>query len=132
MVIFIFFKHFFYCFVFFEKKYPIFLKSMTKIAPFPQPNFAIWFHFLAIFQQPQGVQCCWKSGKKRNHIAKFGCGSGAILVILFKKMGYFFWKIRKKLKKIKKVILENMNIILSAYTLIYVSPKNIIFLEIFF
>ena len=41
----------------------------------------------AIFQQPQGVQCCWKIAKKRNHIAKFGCGNGAILVILFKKMG---------------------------------------------
>ena len=43
----------------------------------------------AIFQQPQGVQGCWKIAQKRNHIAKFGCGNGAILVILFKKTGFF-------------------------------------------
>ena len=43
----------------------------------------------AIFQQGQGVQGCWKIVKKRNHIAKFGCGNGAILVILFKKTGFF-------------------------------------------
>ena len=53
------------------------------------------------------------------------------LVILFKKIGYFFSKSVKNLKKFKKIILENMNIILSAYTLIHVSLKNIILLEIF-
>ena len=36
------------------------------------------------------------------------------------------------MKKMKKIIQKIMNIILSTYTLIYVSPKNIIFLEIFF
>ena len=33
----------------FEEKNRIFLKSMTKIAPFPQPNFAKWLRFLTIF-----------------------------------------------------------------------------------
>ena len=49
------------------------------------------------------VQIPGKLSKIESHIAKFGCGSGAILVILFKKIGYFFSKIRKKWKKIKKI-----------------------------
>ena len=53
-VIFMIFKIFFLFFSIFygflRKKYPIFLKSMTKIAPFPQPNFAIWLWFLTIFR----------------------------------------------------------------------------------
>ena len=36
------------------------------------------------------------------------------------------------MKKNNFFFLKNMNIILSTYTLIYVSPKNIIFFEIFF
>ena len=44
-IIFMFFKIFFSIVLnflrIFQKKYPIFLKSMTKIAPLPQPNFAI-------------------------------------------------------------------------------------------
>ena len=47
----------------FEKKYPIFLKSMTKIAPFPQPNFSIWLRFLTIFHQPWTPGPWWKIAK---------------------------------------------------------------------
>ena len=61
----------------------------------------------AIFHQAQGVQGWWKIAKKRNHIAKIGCGSGAILVILFKKTGFFCWKIRKKNEKKLKTYLKN-------------------------
>ena len=53
----------------------------------------------AIFQDDSCGQSSWKIVKNRSHIAKFGCGSGAILVILFKKIGYFFSKIRKMEKK---------------------------------
>ena len=56
----------------------------------------------AIFQYDSCGQSYGKIVKNRSHIAKFGCGSGAILVILFKKIGYFFSKIRKKWKKWKK------------------------------
>ena len=38
----------------------------------------------------------------------------------------------QKNEKKEKIIQKFMNIILSTYTLIYVSPKIIIFLEIFF
>ena len=78
----------------------------------------------AIFHQAQGVQGWWKIAKKRNHIAKFGCGSGAILVILFKKIGYFFSKIRKKWKKWKKNILKIINITHSIYAFMYVLKKE--------
>ena len=81
----------------------------------------------AIFHQAQGVQGWWKIAKKRNHIAKFGCGSGAILVILFKKMGYFFSNIRKKWIFFKKNILKIINISLSTYSLMYVLKKKINF-----
>ena len=47
----------------FEKKYPIFLKSMTKIAPLPQPNFSIWLRFLTIFHQPWTPGPWWKIAK---------------------------------------------------------------------
>jgi len=50
MIFKIFFLIFFHFLRIFEKKYPIFLKSMTKIAPLPQPNFAIWLRFLTIFR----------------------------------------------------------------------------------
>merc|ERR1712208_134172 len=62
--------------------------------------------------------------KNRSHIAKFGCGSGAILVILFKKIGYFFSKIRKKWKKWKKNILKIINITHSIYAFMYVLKKE--------
>ena len=58
--------------------------------------------FFAIFHKQQHTQSLWKIAKNRSHLAKFGCGSGAILVILFKKIGYFFWKIPKKCKKWRK------------------------------
>ena len=48
---------------FLKKKYPIFLKSMTKIAPFPQPNFAIWLRFLTIFQEDWPHESSWKIAK---------------------------------------------------------------------
>ena len=73
----------------------------------------------------------WENSENDVFWLRVACVNGAILVILFKKIGYFFLKIHKKLKTIKKIILKIMNIILSTYTLIYVSPKNIIFLEIF-
>ena len=55
---------------------------------------------LRIFQLFSDTQNSWKIVKNQSHLAKFGCGNGAILVILFKKIGYFFSKIQKKLKKI--------------------------------
>ena len=57
----------------------------------------------AIFQDDSCGQSYWKIVKNRSHIAKFGCGSGAILVILFKKIGYFFQKSVKHGKKLKKI-----------------------------
>ena len=57
----------------------------------------------AIFQDDSCGQSSWKIVKNRSHIAKFGCGSGAILVILFKKIGYFFQKSVKNGKKFKKI-----------------------------
>ena len=44
----------------------------------------------AIFQDATGGTDPWKIVKNRSHIAKFGCGNGAILVILFKKTGFCF------------------------------------------
>ena len=71
----------------------------------------------------------WENSENDVFLLRVACVSGAILVILFKKIGYFFSQksIKKLKKKIKKIILKIMNIILSTYTLIYVSPKNIIF-----
>ena len=46
MIFKIFFFHFFHFLRIFEKKYPIFLKSMTKIAPFPQANWSKKLQFL--------------------------------------------------------------------------------------
>jgi len=46
------------------------------------------------------------------------------LVILFKKIGYFFSKIRKKWKKSKKNILKIINITHSIYALMYVLKKE--------
>jgi len=46
------------------------------------------------------------------------------LVILFKKIGYFFSKIRKKWKKNKKNILKIINITHSIYALMYVLKKK--------
>ena len=62
--------------------------------------------------------------KNCNFLLQLACGNGAILVILFKKIGYFFSKIRKKLKKIKKIILKIINIRPSTYSLMYVLKKN--------
>ena len=75
----------------------------------------------AIFQDDSCGQSSWKIVKNRSHIAKFGCGSGAILVILFKKIGYFFSKIRKKWKK---NILKIINITHSIYAFMYVLKKE--------
>jgi len=78
----------------------------------------------AIFRDVTGGTDTRKIVKNRSHIAKFGCGSGAILVILFKKIGYFFSKIRKKWKKNKKNILKIINITHSIYALMYVLKKK--------
>ena len=61
----------------------------------------------AIFWDVTGGTDTRKIVKNRSHIAKFGCGSGAILVILFKKIGYFFSEIRKKWKKINNKYFKN-------------------------
>ena len=63
MIFWIIFLIFFHFFADFSKKNPVFLKSMTKIAPFPQPNFAIWFRFWAIFHQPWTPWPWWKIPK---------------------------------------------------------------------
>ena len=63
--------------------------------------------------------------KKQLHLAKFGCVSGAILVILFKKMRFFSSKIRKKWKTAKKIILKIINIYLSTYTSIYQKIRSL-------
>ena len=78
----------------------------------------------AIFRDVTGGTDTRKIVKNRSHIAKFGCGSGAILVILFKKIGYFFSKIRKKWKKWKKYILKIINITHSIYAFMYVLKKE--------
>ncbi len=78
----------------------------------------------AIFPYDSCGQSYGKIVKNRSHIAKFGCGSGAILVILFKKIGYFFSKIRKKWKKWKKNILKIINITHSIYAFMYVLKKE--------
>ena len=78
----------------------------------------------AIFRDVTGGTDTRKIVKNRSHIAKFGCGSGAILVILFKKIGYFFSKIRKKWKKWKKNILKIINITHSIYAFMYVLKKE--------
>ena len=79
----------------------------------------------AIFRDVTGGTDTRKIVKNQSHIEKFGCGNGAILVILFKKIGYLFSKIRKKLKKIKKIILKIINIRPSTYSLMYVLKKKI-------
>ena len=83
----------------------------------------------AIFRDVTGGTDTRKIVKNQSHIEKFGCGNGAILVILFKKIGYFFSKIRKKLKKIKKIILKIINIRPSTYSLMYVLKTKSIFLR---
>ena len=65
----------------------------------------------------------WENSENDVFWLRVACVNGAILVILFKKTGFFFEKSAKKLKKIQKIIQK----ILTTYTLIYVSPKNIIF-----
>ena len=48
---------------FFEKNISIFWKNYTFFYSFPQPNFAIWLCFLAIFQRPQTYWGLWKIAK---------------------------------------------------------------------
>ena len=79
----------------------------------------------AIFHQGPGVQGWWKIVKNQSHLAKFGCGNGAILVILFKKMRFFSSKIRKKWKTAKEIILKIINIYLSTYTSIYQKIRSL-------
>ena len=52
----------------------------------------------AIFRDIPGGTDDRKIVKNQSHLAKFGCGNGAILVILFKKMQFFSSKMRKKWK----------------------------------
>ena len=58
----------------------------------------------AIFRAVMGGTDDRKIVKNQSHLAKFGCVSGAILVILFKKMRFFSSKMRKKWKIAKKYI----------------------------
>ena len=51
--------------------------KMTKIAPFPQPNFAKWLWFLAIFQHSLVYLLCWKIAK--NH---FFCSRWPVEMVL--------------------------------------------------
>ena len=62
--------------------------------------------------------------KNCHFLLQLACGNGNILVILFKKIGYFFSKIRKKWKKSKKNILKIINITHSIYALMYVLKKK--------
>ena len=62
--------------------------------------------------------------KNCHFLLQLACGNGAILVILFKKIGYFFSKIRKKWKKWKKNILKIINITHSIYAFMYVLKKE--------
>ena len=80
---------------------------------------------LRIFQLFSDTQNSWKIVKNQSHLAKFGCGNGAILVILFKKMRFFSSKMRKKWKTAKKIILKIINIYLSTYTSIYQKIRSL-------
>ena len=80
---------------------------------------------LRIFQLFSDTQNSWKIVKNQSHLAKFGCVSGAILVILFKKMWFFSSKMRKKWKTALKNILKIINIILSTYTWIYLLKRSL-------
>ena len=66
----------------------------------------------------------WENSENDVFLLRVACVSGAILVILFKKIGYFFSKIRKKWKKSKKNILKIINITHSIYALMYVLKKE--------
>merc|ERR1712001_798665 len=61
----------------------------------------------AIFQDDSCGQSSWKIAKTVIFLLQLASGNGAILVILFKKIGYFFSKIRKKWKKIEKKYFKN-------------------------
>ena len=88
--------------------------------------------FFAIFHKQPHTQSLWKIAKNRSHLAKFGCGSGAILVILFKKMWFFSSKIRKKWKTASKIILKIINIILSTYSRIYQKIRSFKYFKKYF
>ena len=51
------------------------------LAPFPQATWSKKNDFFAIFHKHQHTQGLWKIVKNQSHLAKFGCGNGAILVI---------------------------------------------------
>ena len=90
--------------------------------PLEQKNILFGF-----FQQYTGTKYCWKNPKYMIFCSRWLEQLYSRLVILFKKMGYFFSKIRKKLKKIKKIILKIINISPSTYSLMYVLKKKISF-----
>ena len=94
----------------FEKKYQIFLKSMTSLEYNCSGSLEQKNELFAIFRAVMVGTDDRKIVKNQSHLAKFGCVSGAILVILCKKIQYFFLqKIIKNtkqfLKKIDKKIL---------------------------
>ena len=60
---------------------------------------------LRIFQLFSDTQNSWKIVKNQSHLAKFGCGNGAILVILFKKI--FFFKNALKMENSLKNYFKN-------------------------
>ena len=87
----------------------------------------------AIFQHNKYTKECWKIAKNQNHLAKFGCGNGAILVILFKKIGYFFLKKSKKIqnKKKKNVWKKILPLVPKLWYMFWKKVRNI-FRNIFF
>ena len=57
----------------------------------------------AIFHKAQHTHGLWKIAKKPNHIVKFGCGNDCVKLYFFQKMRFFFQKIVKNTKKMRKI-----------------------------
>ena len=58
---------------------------------------------VGVFHTSTYTMDVWKTPKIESCYTIFGCGNGAILVILFKKMEFFFKKTKKNAKKIKNI-----------------------------
>ena len=57
----------------------------------------------AIFHKAQHTQGLWKITKKPNPLVKFGCVIGCVKLYFFQKMRFFFQKILKSTKKMRKI-----------------------------
>ncbi len=79
------FFHFLHFFGIFQKKYPIFLKSMKKIAPLTQATWSQKSSFSQFSLRQKLFFLRGKIAKNQLHLAKFGCVSGAISI--FRKPG---------------------------------------------